>query len=200
MPLPLMETPQDTTDTPRERRVARSTARAFAAAISALLIATLVVARSGSALEAEGTTAKTNFEAGTVSLVDDDRGRSLFDLSDMAPGRPAVECIVVTYDGSILPVDLSVRAQGDGPLLPYLHVTVEEGDGGGFRDCEGFEPTDELYEGDLEELVRRNRVGLGTLNNTGDKRSFRVEFELADEQAALGLSAEASFEWEVTPS
>ena len=200
MPHPLVEAPQQETETPRDRQVSRSTARAFAAAISALLIATLVVARSGSALESEGTVAGTNFVAGTVSLVDDDQGRSLFNLSDMAPGRPAVRCINVVYDGSILPVDLTLQAEGEGPLLPFLLTTVEEGTGGAFTSCDGFEPTRVVYDGDLDSLTTRGRMALGTVNNTGEGRSFRVTFDLADEQDALSKAASAELLWEVTPS
>ncbi|MDH4171943.1 MAG: hypothetical protein OEW42_20360 [Acidimicrobiia bacterium] len=200
MPLPLVEMPPEESVSPRDRRVARSTARAFAAAISALLIATLVVARSGSALEAEGTVAGTNFAAGTVSLVDDDRGRSLFDLSDMAPGRPVVRCIQVVYDGSILPVDLTLQAEGDGALLPYLETTIEEGTGGAFTSCDGFDPSRVVYGGTLSTLTTRSRLPIGTINNTGDGMSFRVTFDLADEQDALGKTASADFVWEVTPT
>jgi len=64
------------------RRLDRSAARAIAAAISSLLITTLVVSSSVSALEPEGTIAGNSFGAGTITLVDDDRGRSLVNLSD----------------------------------------------------------------------------------------------------------------------
>lgn len=200
MPQPLMERPSTGGDKGQERRLARSTARAFAAAISALLISALVVNRSATALQAEGTVAGTTFSSGTIELIDDDQGRSLFDLSDMAPGRPAQRCLDVTYQGSILPVDLTLIGEFTGPLAHYLEATIEQGTGGSFESCNSFEADETIFSGTLEDLATLGRIDLGTIINTGDKREFRVTFDLADEQDALGLEASASLVWEASPS
>ncbi len=195
----------------------RSTARAFAAAVSALLIATLVVSRSSDALTTEGTITGSAISSGTVSLLDDDRGRSLFDLSDVAPGRPAIRCLEIAYDGTILPVDLAVRAEADGTLAPYLDVLIEQGDGGGFESCEGFVArpvtwqleagsgaggfdSGVVYDGTLAELADAGWRPLGSMVNQGERRSYRITFRLQDRQEALGRSTNADFTWEVTPS
>ncbi len=184
----------------REPHLSRSTARAFAAAITALLISTLVVNRTSEALSIEGTVAANTFESGTITLVDDDGGRSLFDLSDMAPGRPTDRCIEVVYQGSIVPVALRLTTEAAGELAPYLTLTLEEGRGGGFETCDGFEPTEPLFQGSLDELASIRTIELGRIHNVGDSRSFRFRFDLADRREALGRVASADFVWEVTPA
>jgi hypothetical protein len=192
--------PDTSLERAEENWLTRTAARAFAAAISALLIATLVVNRSNEALTTDGTVAGSALSSGTISLSDDDAGRALFDFSDMAPGRPTVRCIEVIYDGSITPVDLQLSADGLGPLAPFLDVTVESGQGAGFESCEGFEPGDSLYGGTLSEFAATDAIFLGRLLNTGDRRSFRITVSIQDKQEALGKAASADFIWEVTPS
>lgn len=183
-----------------EPRVARATARAFAAAVSALLISTLVVSRSGQALDVDGATSGTTATAGTIALVDDDQGRSLFDLADLAPNRPVERCLEVSYDGTILPVDLTVAASAEGGLSPFLDTRIEAGVGGDFDSCEDFVATSEVFDGTLARLDERGAVIVDTFYNTGESRSFRIVIAMADEQDALGLTTTADFIWEVTPS
>lgn len=187
-------------ETGRENRIGRAAASALAAAVSALIIATLVVNRSSDALDPDGTIAASSLSAGTVSLVDDDQGRSLFDLSDMAPGRPVVRCIELVYEGSIVPVDLALQAEAAGELSRFLDVSIDEGTGGSFETCDGFAATDAVFDGTLDELAGSGWLGLARIVNTGTRTSYRIEFALQDEQAALGRAASASFVWEVTPS
>jgi hypothetical protein len=187
---------------PEEREIwlSRATARAFAAAISALLIATLVVNRSDGALIAEGTAAATSITSGTISLSDDDRGRSLFDLSAMAPGHPVIRCIEVIYDGTIVPVDFALKAEASGSLASFLDVTVDEGSGGSFETCEGFSIIRPVFAGTLAELAAGDWLPLGRMVNSGDVRHYRIRMALQDTADALGQSTSADFIWEVTPS
>ena len=180
-------------------RVDRAAARAFAAAVSALIISTLVVSQSSAAIDPDGTVAGNSIEAGTVSLTDDDQGRSLLALEAMAPGRPIQECITVTYDGTILPVELTLETQTVGDLGPFLEVSIERGVGGGFGVCEGFEPTDLVFSGTLDELDRKGVMGLGFIYNTLDSSVFRFEVELKDEADAVGRESSIDFVWEATP-
>lgn len=191
---------EPTVSTVDDSSVARSTARAFAAALSALLVASLVVSRSNDALSTDGTIAGSVVSAGTISLVDDDQGRALFDLEDVAPGRPADRCIEVVYEGSILPVDLDMRAAASGPLAEFLDVTVEAGSGGGFDSCDGFVAEASVFAGTLAGLVGEEWVSLGRIVNTGDRATYRVRFAVQDRQEALGLTTNADFTWEATPS
>ena len=196
----LHEAPPDSAPKAEQSRITRSAAAALAAAISALLIATLVVNRTSGALDPEGTVAASTLSSGTIALVDDDQGRSLFDLSDMAPGRPVVRCIEVVYEGSIVPVDLALRAETVGDLAPFLDVSVEAGTGGGFDTCEGWQSVTPLLSGTLAELAASGWLEVDRIVNTGSRSSYRIEIALQDELDALGRSASASFVWEVTPS
>ena len=191
---------QELDEVAEENWLTRTTARAFAAALSALLIGTLVVTRSSEALTTDGTVAGSALTSGTIALVDDDSGQALFDLSDMAPGRPLERCIEVVYEGSITPVDLSLTAESIGPLARFMNLSVEEGSGAGFDSCDGFRATSTLYVGTLADLAADQRLELGRLLNSGDSRSYRIVFDLQDVQEALGLAATADFIWEVTPS
>ena len=86
-------------------------------------------------------------------LTDDDNGTTLFDIPNMVPGRPASDCIAVTYEGDVLPVDVHLDASADGALVEALLVTIEGGTGGSFQNCGGFEPDGTLFEGTLQELA-----------------------------------------------
>ncbi len=183
----------------RNRRISQLTASALAAAFSALVIATLVVNRSTN-LDPAGTVAAGDLESGTISLVDDDQGRLLFDLADLGPAKPVAHCLEVTYDGTVVPVDLAMRAEATGSLADYLDVTVEHGDGGGFRNCEGFTATDEVFQGTLAQLAASGWLPQERFVNSGASRSYRVTFELQNRQDALGQSVSTSLVWEVTPS
>lgn len=203
MTRPLREltiTPDSEDEQARENWLTRTTARAFAAAISSLLIATLVVNRSNEALATDGTAAGSSLSTGTISLLDDDSGRALFDFSDMAPGRPIVRCLEVIYDGTITPVDLSLATESVGDLAPYLDVTIESGDGAGFESCEGFNPDGQDVSATLRQLADGGRIELGRLVNSGERHSYRITVDIHDVQDALGKAASADFIWEVTPS
>ena len=180
-------------------RIDRAAARAFAAAVSALIISTLVVSQSSAAIDPDGTVAGNRVAAGTVELTDDDNGRSLVNLDAMSPARPVEECIDVSYDGTILPVELTLDTQTVGDLGPYLGVVVERGSGGGFEDCDSFEPTEEVFDGTLDELEALGAMPLGSIFNTGDHIVFRFRFELADEADAVGRQSSIDFVWEAAP-
>lgn len=179
--------------------VNQGTARAFAAALSALLIATFVISRSGQALDIQGTTTASEVTSGTIELADDDNGSSLFDLTDMAPGRASEECINISYGGSIVPVDLTMKAEITGDLAPFLDVLIERGPSGGFGDCDGFVASALVFDGTLDELAR-NRLKLARFLNQGDSRTYRVRFALQDRREALGRAASVGFIWEVKPA
>lgn len=181
-------------------RLDRAAARAFAAAISSLIIATLVVSQSADALDPEGTVAGNSFEAGTIALTDDDQGRSLLSLTDMAPDRPTERCINVVYEGTILPADISLAATTTGVLADFLAVDIEAGSGGGFETCDGFAPGETIYEGTVGDLAAAEPMLVAIARNVGDEISFRFRFVLLDDARAVGQSASLDFVWEAVPS
>lgn len=178
----------------------RAAARAFAAAISSLIIATLVVSQSARALDPEGTVAGNSFEAGTIALVDDDLGRSLVDLSDMAPGRPVERCITVSYEGSILPVRVSLAATTTGPLADFLAVDVDAGTGGGFDDCDSFAADERVYSGTVADLATSPPIDVATVRNQNESMTYRFRFEVLDEAGAVGQAAAVDIVWEAVPA
>lgn len=186
-------------DEPERRWVTLATARAFAAAMSVLAIATFVVNRSATALTVDGTVNAGAVSSGTIELTDDDNGRSLFDLADMVPGRTSSECITISYDGSIVPVELALQAEVDGDLGPYLDVLVEQGSTGAFEDCDRFRPDRVVFDGSLERMDAGDRIKLERILNQGEARVYRFRFTLQDTSEALGRVSTVGFIWEVKP-
>ncbi len=184
----------------QERRLAKSTGRAFAAAISSLIVATLVVTTSAETLRQEGTVSGNSFETGTITLVDDDQGRSLVRLENMGPEQPVERCIRIDYAGTILPVELTLVANTTGELARYLRVHVEKGTGAGFDSCGDFRPDERLFSGTLSQLAARGATPVGTIRNGRATVSFRFQFEVLDERQAVGRSSTADFVWEAVPS
>ena len=185
-------------ETARER-IDRTTARALAAAVASLAVATFVVGTSTNALDPGGTVAGSSLESGTVSLRDDDGGRSLVQLENMAPRRPVERCITVTYDGTVLPVDVTLTARTDGDIADYVLATIERGDAGGYDSCDEFEPTEQVFSGRLGDIAEGEPLGLGAMRYQGEDISFRFTFELADEADAAGRSGSVDFVWEAVP-
>lgn len=189
-----------TEETSRGVKITRNTARSFAAAVSVLLIATLVVNRSSAALNGDPATASSALELGSIELTDDDQGRSLFDLADLTPARPVEQCIEVTYLGTILPVALEVRVNADGALADYLDITIDEGTGGGYESCAQFERRRSIVDGTVADVEASGWFEVGDLLNTGDSRTFRVTLLVQDDERAIGQGANLELGWEVVPS
>lgn len=177
----------------------RSTARALASAIAALAVATVVVSQSTSALDPVGTASTNRFDSGTVSLVDNDSGRSLVDVTNMAPGRPVEACITVTYAGSILPVDVTLSAETKGDVADFLDLRVERGRASDFGTCDGFVADDEVFAGRVGELADGPAPSAGTLRSEGESIGFRFTFELADDADAAGRTGSLDLVWEAVP-
>jgi hypothetical protein len=196
----LRERKDPTSERAHENWLTRTMARTFAAAVTSLLIATLVVNRSNEALSTEGTAAGSALSTGSISLSDDDSGRALFDFSNMAPGRPIIRCIEIAYDGTITPVDLTLASESTGDLGAFMDVKVETGTGAGFDSCDGFTSEDTVFTGTLATFTDSEALDLGRFVNTGQTRSFRITTDIQDVQEALGRAASADFIWEVTPS
>jgi hypothetical protein len=174
----------------------RTTARALATALALLMISLLVVTRSQDAFDTNPATTDASFTTGDVRLTDDDDGTTLFDIPNMVPGRPARDCIAVTYEGDVLPVDVKLDASADGALVDALLVRIESGTGGGFQDCGGFEPDGTLFDGTLEDLAAADAMAAFTAEETPSARTFRYTFDLDPEVPVEGrASASADLAW-----
>jgi hypothetical protein len=190
---PVAEAPDDTDDT---TGTGRATARALATALALLMISLLVVTRSRDAFDTDPATAEASFTTGDVRLTDDDNGSTLFDIPDMVPGRPASDCIAVTYEGDVLPVDIALDASADGALTGALLVRIEAGTGGGFQNCGGFEPDDVLYDGPLSDLADGGALAAFSADETPSSRTFRFTFDLDPDVPVEGhATATADLAW-----
>lgn len=186
-------------ETASRRRLDRATARALASAVAALAIATIVVSESSSALDPRGTASGNEFETGSIALVDDDDGRSLVTLENMAPGRPVERCITITYAGTVLPVDLTLAAGASGDVAPFVTVKVERGTSGRYGECPSFVPEATVYEGGLGALAEGKPVAAGSLHSESEQAAFRFTFDLEDVAAAEGRTGSVDFVWEAVP-
>jgi hypothetical protein len=172
--------------------------------LSLLFVSALVVRTSSSVFTDTTDNAPNQWTAGDVTLIDDDSGSAMFTVTNMKPSTPEVECITVTYQGSL---DASVHlygtvTAGDG-LEDYLNVTVERGSGGSFGDCTGFSSAETVYTGTIGGLATTHSdfaSGAGTWAPTGgapdDDMTYRFSVTLQDDNAAQGLTATATFTWE----
>jgi hypothetical protein len=178
----------------------RSLVRLLAMAATVLLISFLVVNRSTDALTGRyGTGGR--FQAGSVSLIDDDTDQSLFDVPAMAPGQQYENCITVTYSGQLGDPAVQVAAKADGALASALRFTLEVGQGGSFEDCAEFAPEGVIYEGTLGAFTEHHPAGAGLTafepEGPGDERTFRFRFQLDADNAAQGAQAGVDFLWSV---
>jgi hypothetical protein len=175
---------------------ARATARALATALALLMISLLVVTRSRDAFDSAPAQAEASFTTGDVRLTDDDNGSTLFDIPNMVPGRPASDCIAVTYEGDVLPAQVHLDASADGALVGALLVSIETGTGGGFQNCGGFEPDGMLFDGTLGELADAQPLEAFEADETPASRTFRFTFDLDPEVAVEGhATATADLAW-----
>ena len=186
-------------DAASRRRLDRATARALAAAVAALAVATFVVTESTAAFGPQGTGAANRFDSGSIALVDDDQGRSLVVLENMAPGRPIERCITITYAGTVLPVDLTLGAEADGDIAEYVVARVEVGHSGGYESCAGFTAVGDVFDGSLSALVAGEPLAVGALRNEAEQATFRFTFDLVDDEAAEGRTGSIDFVWEAVP-
>jgi hypothetical protein len=146
------------------------------------------------------------FAAGTVLISDNDLGSAMLDLSGALPGSSDASCIKVTYAGSL---DAEVHLYGtvSGALAPYLNLTVTRGsDSSAFGTCGSFvaDPGGGvLYDGPLSGLpagwaggIVDNLAGTPEVWQSSEAHAYRFVVTLADNPAAQGQSANATFTWE----
>lgn len=145
-----------------------------------------------------------SWNAGTVSLSDDDQSSAMFQLTNLIPGSTGSRCVVVTYDGSVA-ADVrlyTTAASYTGTLGTYLDLVVEEGTGGSFAGgCGAFVPTGTLYTGTLAGFAAGatnfgNGLGSFAPAGAGDTAVYRFTYTLQDDNAAQGRSGGIGFTWE----
>jgi hypothetical protein len=163
-----------------------------------------------------GTTADAgnSFQAGTVTLTDDDSTSAMMTLGGMRPGDGDSACIMVTYTGSLpASVRLLGTTTGSG-LAPFLDLKVTRGTkpAGTFDSCTGFtaDATDYagqgagvMFNGTLDSYpdsyaagVLDPRPAAVKMWGTGEAHTYRFDVTLRDDNGAQGLTATQTFTWE----
>lgn len=176
-------------------------------AATVLLTTALILTASFAAFSDTTDNSGNTWSAGTVVLTDDDGGVSaMFTVGNMAPLTTVIECIVVTYSGSLVPADVNLYGVSGGTGLDvYLDVTVEEGTGGLFGNCAGaggFTPIGPaIFAGTLTSFAAThtnftNGVGAWLPAANPESRTYRFTVTLQDNNSAQGLDATATFTWE----
>lgn len=167
----------------------------------------LIWQSSNAALTASTDNGVNSWEAGTVTLVDDDSGSLMFNATNMVPGDSVTHCIEVDYTGSsydLNPVKLySSIATDVDTFASHLDVTIEEGSGADFTDCSSFTGSS-LYSGTLANLAAThsdysNGVSGFTPASGSTARAYKFVVTLGSDtpNTAQGDSASATFTWEV---
>lgn len=183
-------------------RLTRLTAFSF----SLLFVSFVVVGTSRGAFSDTTSNTGNSVSAGSVTIEDDDSDSVLFNVSGMYPDDTAVNCIVVTYEGTTAPsspIQLyrSGANTGDG-LDQYLDLDIEVGAGGSFDDCTGFSATSTLFDNTLQNFATTHQDLASALSTgwtptgAGQTQTFRFTLTLQDDNAAQGLSAGFGFTWE----
>lgn len=145
----------------------------------------------------------------TAGRVDLDLGQPAtlaLNTSDIWPGKPVTDCIVVRYVGTVPDVDVRLFGEVDGGtgLDRFLEARIETGRAPDPGSCDGFVPTgDILFAGPLPDLHRQSgydaAIELMPHAEPGDEISLRIGVEVADDNAAQGLTAGFSLVMEVRP-
>ncbi len=188
------------------------------ATTAAVLVGLSTVATGGggtyAAFSASTENTGNSFDAGTVSLTDNDGGATaMFTATGMRPGGAAeVGCIRVTSTGTIaVPVRLHGTTTGTG-LGTHLNLVVERGTqpATAFDACTGFTPDTAnhkglgngvLYTGTLAAYPATHATGITDPNaawtlNENHVYRFTVTLPVAADNAAQGKNATTAFTWE----
>ena len=166
-----------------------------------VMLAVLIVTTSRAAFTDTTDNAANSFASGSVIITDDDGGSAMFAATAMTPGEPVIECIELTYSGSLVPADIRMYGVSAGVLATYLDTTVEIGSGGSFGDCTGFTASSTLYSGTLANFSATHTdwtSGLATFTAPANPTSQTLRFtvDVQNDPLAMTQSATATFTWE----
>ena len=194
---------------PRWSRTRRSVTTMLVIGVAGLL------AGAGSYAVFTATTGNTgnSFASGTVAIQDNDSNTAMLALANAKPGDADTSCIRIEYTGSL---DSTVRLYGSvsGSLAGYLTLTVTRGTDSSpsFDSCASFTPdatnyigagNGVVYSGPLSSFPASYAAGIVDPTSgspetwsQGEAHSYRFVVTLQDDNAAQGLTGNASFTWE----
>lgn len=186
----------------RHNKLFTALVRLSAVATAMLMLTVLIVTHSEAAFSDTTDNTSNTFATGSVVLSDDDGGSTaMFTATGMTAGVPVVECITVTYSGTLVPAQVRLYGTTSGVLAPYVDTTIEVGSGGSFGDCTLFSPTATIYNDTLANFpvnhfdwASGQAVFSPAVNP--ESRTLRFTVTVQDVPAAQGQSAAADFTFE----
>lgn len=178
-----------------------------AALFGVLVTGALVMSRTQAAFTASTGNPVNAWQAGTVTLGDDDSGGALFSSAGLLPGDTGSRCITVTYTGDVTAAVKLYASSSTGTLGQYVNLVVEEGSGAGNAGsyaggCTGFSGST-LYSGTLSAFAAASTgwatgVGTFTPSASGATKVYKFTWTLdaGAPSAAQGTSVTTTFQWE----
>lgn len=153
------------------------------------------------------------FDAGSVTIVDDDSGSAMLTITNGKPGDSDTGCIVVTFTGTLPSTVTLYGTTGGTGLDQYLDLVVTRGTKStAFDDCSDFTPdaTDYIgagagviYAGTLQGYPDGFAAGITDPTGgspevwtNGESHAYRFQVTVQDNSAAQGLNATQTFTWE----
>jgi hypothetical protein len=157
-----------------------------------------------------------NVAAGTVKITDDDAGSALISGSTLKPGQTIVNCIQVSFTGSLsstvvlyAPSTTDTNGFGGTGLRGYLHVKIEDGTSGSFG-CSGFTTGSTIWDtsthpGAVSDLLSlfpaTYATGVSSAlspwpGSTSRTFRFTITVDPSIPDGSAGAAATATFTWE----
>ncbi len=125
----------------------------------------------------------------------------MFDVAGLGGGATGSRCVALDVDvevlgeGAVLTLHVE-PAGGVQTLADGLLLQVEAGQGGSFTSCEGFVPAGPTRTATLAQL-HRTTVDAPALSLPAAPTTFRVTYEVADDNRFQGTAAGADLIWTV---
>lgn len=185
----------------RHQKLFTSLVRLTGVATAMLMLTVLIVTHSEAAFSDTTDNTANSFTTGSVVISDDDGGSAMFTAAAVTPGTPVVECITVTYSGTLVPADIRMYGTSAGALAPFLDTTIEVGTGGSFGNCAGFVPSSTIYNSTLSTFSGTHTnwaTGLAVFTAAANPTSATLRFtvDVQDVPAAQSQTGSADFTFE----
>jgi hypothetical protein len=150
--------------------------------VAVLCAAAMVYQASYAAFSGQTRNSGNDWSTGSVNLTDDDNGSARFQVTNMLPDQTEAKCIKVTANASVAS---TVKGYAVNPvpsstgLENRIKVTIEDGAGGSFADCTGFQVQNELIaDYTLAQLAQANGwdtgVGGWTVPAGNSSKTYRI--------------------------
>jgi predicted ribosomally synthesized peptide with SipW-like signal peptide len=192
-----------------------SPARLLMSLAAVALVGVVGVVGTQAALSATTDNPGNEFNAGEITLSDNDAGAFLYNVDNALPGDPPTEkCISVSYTSTpaldstvVLYMDTSI-----GDVGPYVDLVIEAGTQTtpSFPNCSGFVSVETLYTGTLEGFqstygaagsgLAYSPHGVGTPWVDGDAVIYKVSLTMSNRVRLPGenFSGVHTYTWQAT--